>query len=566
LNEDTPILPNAVDCERELIAQAVMGPNSVTQKAVELGLLRSEFYNRDLGRIFGAGVAVSERGELVQSMPALLDQLRRDDCLELVKSELSRLPMSHGVSDLGWLVGQIKKTATLRRARHAIELLAQRIDHGEVDAPDPLLKDLAAITSELQTEPDKSYVTRLSDVTPVSVGWLWKQRIPLGKVTLVEGDPGVGKSYLTGAISAGVTVGQGLPGEQPTEPRNVLLLTAEDGLDDTVRPRLDKMGADVSRVFALEDLTAFDTAGLLRLEAAIIETQAALVVIDPLIAFMPKTDIHRANEVRAVMAALARIAERQGCAILCVRHLTKSHKGRAIYAGAGSIDFTASCRSVLLVGADPEDSTKRAIVQTKNNLAEFANGLGYTITDDGFFWTGDSDLSADRILSDASSEEARNENRDGERFLREALAEGRRHSKDVQREATTQGISAWALRRARAALGVLVAKEGGHFGDRDQRWMWALPEDVSPAPEDVNTHAISHLQANHEDKKTSGNGLAEDVSPEVCSHLQDDLSQVQGDKMTLLLEWCDRHFGGATVEVCPAHRALRSGDGEQSAV
>ena len=212
----------------------------------------------------------------------------------------------------------------------------------------------------------------------------------------------------------------------------------------------------------------------------------------------------------------------------------------AIYAGAGSIDFTASCRSVLLVGADPEDSTKRAIVQTKNNLAEFANGLGYTITDDGFFWTGDSDLSADRILSDASSEEARNENRDGERFLREALAEGRRHSKDVQREATTQGISAWALRRARAALGVLVAKEGGHFGDRDQRWMWALPEDVSPAPEDVNTHAISHLQ--------------------------DDLSQVQGDKMTLLLEWCDRHFGGATVEVCPAHRALRSGDGEQSAV
>ena len=385
------------------------------------------------------------------------------------------------------------------------------------------LPDRPGTPSEL---PEANRVICMASVEPQSVSWLWKHRIPLGKVTLIEGDPGVGKSYLTDAIAAAAVAGNGLPGEEASEPRNVLLLTAEDGLADTVRPRLDKMKADVSRIFALEDLPAFDVPGLLRLEAAIIEKQAALVVIDPLIAYMSKTDIHRANAVRAVMAALARIAERQGCAIVCVRHLTKSHKDRAIYAGAGSIDFTAACRSVLLVGADPEDPTKRAIVQTKNNLSEFASAVGYTINGDGFFWTGESDLTAERILADASGEDARNENRDAEDFLRQALSEGPRAPKDVQREATQHGITTWALRRARGALGIKATKQGGHFG-KDQGWSWALSAElVSQDAELVSTHATSQVQSSYANKKTSDNGLAELESPGVWSQVQGDLSQV----------------------------------------
>lgn len=367
----------------------------------------------------------------------------------------------------------------------------------------------------------------MPSVKPQSVSWLWKQRIPFGKVTLIEGDPGVGKSYLTDAIAAGAAAGHGLPGEEATKPLNVLLLTAEDGLADTVRPRLDEMNADVSRIFALEGLTAFDMPGLVQLEAAIIEKQAALVVIDPLIAYMPKTDIHRANEVRVVMAALSRIAERTGCAIVCVRHLTKSHKGRAIYAGAGSIDFTAACRSVLLVGGDPEDPSKRAIVQTKNNLSEFASAVGYTINGDGFFWTGESDLTAERILADASGEDARNEHRDAEDFLRQALGEGPRAPKDVEREAIQHGITRWALRRARGALGIKATKQGGHFG-KDQGWSWALSAELeSQNVELVSTHATPQVQSTYGDKKTSGNGLAELESPALCSQVQGDLSQVQ---------------------------------------
>src|SRR5205085_12252403 len=152
-------------------------------------------------------------------------------------------------------------------------------------------------------------IVRMADVATEFVRWLWHPYIPLGKITILEGDPGLGKSWLTCAIAAAVSCGRGLPGTDSFEPGNVLMLSAEDGLADTLRPRLDAVGADVSRVFALAEPITFDTPGLIRLEAAIIEHKPSLVIIDPLFAFTgAKTDIHRANECRAISAPLAAIA------------------------------------------------------------------------------------------------------------------------------------------------------------------------------------------------------------------------------------------------------------------
>ena len=283
----------------------------------------------------------------------------------------------------------------------------------------------------------------------------------------MDGDPGIGKSTMLCAVASAVTNGRGLPGVEPFGPGNVLMLSAEDGLGDTLRPRLDAVGADVSRVFALDEPLTFDTPGLLRLEAAIIEYSPLLVIIDPLFAYTGgKADIHRANECRAISAPLAAIAERQGCAIVAVRHLGKSRGGgHALNAGIGSIDFAAAARSVLLVGQDPDDPSRRAVVHVKSNLAPLGEAIGYTLEGGQFFWTGASDLTAGRILASASDDEERGSMAEAVDFLKDALSDGGRDAKAVEVEARQAGINTAALRRAKARLGVRshkVVMPGAH--------------------------------------------------------------------------------------------------------
>jgi putative DNA primase/helicase len=367
-------------------------------------------------------------------------------------------------------------------------------------APDELrsLADNAQESSSTRAEGPPLRIVCMADVAAEVVRWLWYPYIPLAKLTLLEGDPGLGKSWLTCALAAAVTHGRDLPGAETFEPGNVLMLSAEDGLGDTLRPRLDAVGAAVSRVVALAEPLTFDTSGLRRLETAILDHSPALVIVDPLVAFTGgKVDIHRANECRAITAPLATIAERCGCAIIAVRHLGKSRGGgHALNAGIGSIDFTAAARSVLLVGQDPDDHSKRAVVQTKNNLAPIGESIGYALEGGRFCWTGASTLTAGRILSFPSNEEDRGARSEAIEFLRSALADGPRPSKEIEAEAIDAGFSKITLRRAKENLGVHAFKEGGHFGGGAQRWMWAMPEVAHSCNEDAQGGVVEHLQAN----------------------------------------------------------------------
>jgi hypothetical protein len=348
----------------------------------------------------------------------------------------------------------------------------------------------------------------MAEVEPEEVRWLWHPYIPHGKLTILEGDPGLGKSWLTCALAAAVSRGRGLPGAEPFEPANVLMLSAEDGLGDTLRPRLDAVGADVSHVFALNEPVTLDGVGLVRLEAVIIDYGPALVIIDPLFAYTGgKVDIHRANECRAISAPLAAMAERQGCAILVVRHLTKSSNRTATNAGLGSIDFRAAARSVLLAGANPEDQRRRAVVQTKNNLDALGDALGYKIEGKTFYWTGKSDLTAERLLAAPAGEEVLGERAEATEFLQAALADGSRPAKDIKQEASQLGLSEQMLRTARRRLGVRSHKEGGRFGSKKQLWVWELPT----AAEDVTTDGEQHLQLSCTANSRYTNGLAEEV-------------------------------------------------------
>jgi putative DNA primase/helicase len=314
-------------------------------------------------------------------------------------------------------------------------------------------------------------IVRLADVTPEPVDWLAEPYIAIGKVTLLEGDPGVGKSHVSLAIATAVAAGRGFPGMAQREPAPVLLLSAEDGLGDTIRPRLDGMSADVSRVFALDGPVTLDDAGFDFLDAQIGRLSPLLVIVDPIVAYLGgRVDLHRANEVREVTSRLAKLAERHGCAIVAVRHLTKSTAGRGIYRGIGSIDLTAAARSVLLVGADPETG-ERGVVQIKNNLAPFGSALGFALDADGFRWTEGCGLTAERLLAPDRDPESRAEQQSIETWLRDVLLDGEMAADEVKTEAASAGYAWRTVQRHREAAGVEYRRDG--FG-KDARYIWSL--------------------------------------------------------------------------------------------
>ena len=318
----------------------------------------------------------------------------------------------------------------------------------------------ASLADTPQWNPLQKTVVCLNDVVASFIHWLFYPYIAVGKITLLEGDPGVGKSWILLAMAVAVSIGKGLFGNESYEPGNVLLLSAEDGLSDTIKHRLEKMGGDHTKIFAVKVPLVLNEDGLKKIEEVITEIKPKLVTIDPLVAYLGgDVDLHRANETRQVMSHLAYLAERYECSIVALRHLTKGGKEKAIYRGLGSIDFLAAVRSALLVGHDPRDKNKRAIVHLKSNIGPLGDSYGYTIQDGEFQWTGPSDLTAAQIHSaDPSADtSALDEAKD---FLTEKLSGGRAPSRELMEEAKARGISEKTFRRASKALGVKSESEG----------------------------------------------------------------------------------------------------------
>jgi len=345
-------------------------------------------------------------------------------------------------------------------------------------------------------------LVRLADVRPEPVRWLWPERIALGKLTLLAGDPGLGKSFITLDMAARVSTGNLWPDgtDAGNDPAGVVLLTAEDDLADTVRPRLDAAGADVTRIRALKAVKHFDFKGggerqhpfnlsedLDTLEQAIRDVaDCRFVVIDPISAYLGRTDSHKNSEIRGLLAPLAELAARHGVALVAITHLRKG-QGPAMYRPMGSLGFVAAARAAYVVTKDKDDPTgqRRLILPMKNNLGNDRTGLAYRL-DDSFSangqpvvkWEADAvEISADEALrpdngrdeGDTSAlDEARN-------WLRNALAGGPCPAKDVLAEARADGIAKRTLDRAKKDLGVVASKEGFGAG-----WTWRLPDAEGP--------------------------------------------------------------------------------------
>lgn len=305
------------------------------------------------------------------------------------------------------------------------------------------------------SKPETVKIIRMSDVELTPVEWLWKPYLPFGKLSVLQGNPGEGKTYFAMHLAAACTNGKLLPNMERMEPFNVIYQTAEDGLGDTVKPRLIEAGADLDRVLVIDDSDVQLTLSDERIEKAIIENNARLVIIDPIQAYLgADVDMNRTNEVRPIFMRLGQVAQRTGCAILLIGHLNKAAGMQSLQRGLGSIDIAAAVRSVMFIGKLKHDPTMRILTHEKSSLAPPGASLAFSLGDEGGFrWVGEYDITADEMLSGIEPQRE-TKTQQAKDLICTLLAGGKQVlSEDIDKAALERGIPGRTVRDAKRELG-----------------------------------------------------------------------------------------------------------------
>ena len=325
-------------------------------------------------------------------------------------------------------------------------------------------------------------IIRMSEIQMRKVEWLWYPYIPFGKLTIIQGDPGEGKTTFALRLAAACSTGTAMLGMESLSPFNVIYQSAEDGLEDTIKPRLTEAGADQERVINIREdkksLHLLDS----RIEKAILQCDAKLLILDPLQGYLgERIDMNRANEIREVMKAIGQVAQRTGCAIVLVGHLNKATGMSSAYRGLGSIDFRAAARSVLVVGRLRKNKNIRVIVHDKSSLAPEGKSLAFNLgNEDGFRWLdGYDEISAEDLLSGISSQQE-TKMMQAEEIIRTMLEDGTEiPGEEIVQAAARKRISRHTVNEAKKNIAGIVSRKVG------TKWMWSIPN------EDCNIAEVS---------------------------------------------------------------------------
>lgn len=318
---------------------------------------------------------------------------------------------------------------------------------------------------------DVQEILSFADIDAEEVEWLWYPYVPYGKVTILQGDPGTGKTMFMLALVARLTNGAGPPfSEEPAEPITVIYQTAEDGLADTIKPRLERAGADCSRVKLILEKQHYLTFGDPRLEEAVLQENARLLILDPLSAYAgAEVNMNQSNEVRRAIRPLYDMAQRTGCAVVLVTHMNKAEGVSPLYRTSGSIDVAGSVRSILTVLKYERSRTRRIVVPVKSNLAPIGDGILFDLSD-RVEWVGQMEADADSLLNGCSDKPtAVSKQSQAAEELPLLLQNGPLPQKEIVSYFEQQGISKRTAELAKNALCIksIRVQDG---------WCWALPE------------------------------------------------------------------------------------------
>tara|TARA_Y100000588_G_scaffold364221_1_gene427679 strand:- start:808 stop:2043 length:1236 start_codon:yes stop_codon:yes gene_type:complete len=358
-------------------------------------------------------------------------------------------------------------------------------------------------TSERIQTKDGLQLIRMTDVEPKRIDWLWPGRIAKGKLTLIAGHPGLGKSQITASIAA--TVSSGVPwpdGQANSKPGEVLLLSAEDDIADTLAPRLIAAQADRHRVRVIQMVGKTNDGRGFDLDKDIerlMGVEADLLVIDPISAYLGRVDAHKNAEVRGLLGRLSEVAEASAMAIVAVSHLNKAEGLDVLSRVSGSMAFVAAARAAYIVGPDKENESRRLFLPMKNNLGPDQTGLAFhiepfTVTEEietsMVRWEPEPvNVSIEAMMAKTSADE-QSALADAKEFLQQVLAHGPIPTKEVQSEAEAEGVAWITVRRAAKSLGVEKYKDG-----MNGPWYWALPSKVINDSEDAHVVRMSNFGA-----------------------------------------------------------------------
>lgn len=322
---------------------------------------------------------------------------------------------------------------------------------------------------------EKKVFKNLSKIKARKVDWFWHPIIPNGMITIVEGDPGEGKSYLAMHLAALVSSGGKLPDGTKLDAKRVMYISSEDEASYTIRPRIDHMKGNSNKISVQVADLDFGSDGIEAIRAELDRGDYGLIIIDPFVAYLPAgADPFRSTTIRPILGELKKIVEEYACAMILIRHLTKMKHDKAIYQGGGSMDFIGAVRSALLVTRSPENPNQRLLMHIKENVGPKGKTWVFEMRDNGkdkmpsFFWCGQSDITVNDLAQLNSPSTPRPAD-NAEEFLQIALANGRMKATEIQTLAEKNGIKSRTLNRAKKSIGIESEQKSGH-------WVWLLPK------------------------------------------------------------------------------------------
>lgn len=393
-----------------------------------------------------------------------------------------------------------------------------------------------------------------SEMERDEVRWLWEGRIPLGNITVLDGDPGLGKSVFTTDLAARVTVGRAFPDGAPCGVEvggGVVMLNAEDSFSNTVGPRFDAAGGSSDHAVWLSEVS--DEAepdhsrpvslpeDIAILEGAIERVAARLVIVDPFMAFLSSfTNAHKDQDIRHVLARLKSLAERTGAAVLLVRHLNKMPGGNPLYRGGGSIGIIGAARSGLIVAQDPADpdGKRRVLASSKQNLSEPQPSLVFSVARSAangaarVEWHGGSSLNAGELMRVPLEEEEKTALEEATEFLKDELSDNPMAAKQVKLNAKREGISERTLNRAKARLKIRSTKEA--YG-----WTWMLPQEFEGGQ---GGHASDLGNLTDSAGDTNRNPACSSQDCQDCQHCQAREQESKEERSDNLDGWLDHQL------------------------